>query len=383
MVDTNPRIWAFGGGKGGVGKSLVATNVGVALAKRGHRCALIDADLGGANLHTLVGGVDSKRTLSDFLERRVRRLEEVVAPTRIPRLSLLSGARALFESPNLKHYQKQSLLRQLKSLGFELVLLDLAAGSSFSTLDFFLSADREILVVVPEPTSVENAYHFLKAAFYRKLKTAARRAGVEPAVKQAMQERASRGIKSPRELIASVCDIDPAAGGWLQEEIDGFRPRLIVNQVRSPSEATLGRDMKRACRDYLGIEIEFIGAIASDGTVRRALQERRPSMVLFPTSPFSSSIQKITDKLLEGRRPSAQQDQLSEDFRVLGLEPGCRLADVISAHRRLKKLYSNPSLATFSEIDEKTRSANLARVEEASRRILLEVSGAIPVADLR
>ena len=75
-MDTNPRIWAFGGGKGGVGKSLVATNVGVALTRRGHRCALVDADLGGANLHTLVGGVEGQRTLTDFLERKVPNLED-------------------------------------------------------------------------------------------------------------------------------------------------------------------------------------------------------------------------------------------------------------------------------------------------------------------
>ena len=380
-VNQRPGIWAFGSGKGGVGKSLVTANVAVTLIRHGHSCVLIDADLGGANLHTLVGAGEAERTLSDFLSGDVAHLREVLAPTPIPGLSLISGARARHESPHLEPSQRQQLLRELSSLPFEYVLLDLATGSTFNTLDLFLAAEQRALVVTPEPTAVENAYHFLKAAFYHRLEASGEEAGVEAAVKRAMQEQAARGIKSPRQLIAEARAIDPDAGGALEGRLEDFRPRLILNQVRSPAEARLGKEMTLACRDYLRIEVDYLGAIAFDDTVRRAVHERKPSRELFPTSPFSSSIQEITDRLLESTRPAAPRHLLSEDFRVLGLEPGCRLADVIDAHKRLKELYSQPSLATYSEVDEERRTVMLGRIEEASRRILMEVSGAIPLAE--
>src|SRR6185295_6844890 len=84
-------IVAFGGGKGGVGKSLLCANVGIYLAQLGKRVVLLDADLGGANLHTFVGIDRPAVTLGAFFGRRVARIEEVVVPTRVANLGLLSG----------------------------------------------------------------------------------------------------------------------------------------------------------------------------------------------------------------------------------------------------------------------------------------------------
>ena len=76
-----PRIWAIGGGKGGVGKSVIATNVAATIAGPGTSVALVDADLGGANLHTLLGVPSPKANLSDFISKRVASLGEVMTPT--------------------------------------------------------------------------------------------------------------------------------------------------------------------------------------------------------------------------------------------------------------------------------------------------------------
>ena len=69
LDNDGPRIWAIGGGKGGVGKSVLAANLGVVLAKRRQRVIVVDADLGGANLHTLFGMPDPELTLSDYIDR--------------------------------------------------------------------------------------------------------------------------------------------------------------------------------------------------------------------------------------------------------------------------------------------------------------------------
>src|SRR5438874_2646824 len=75
------RVIAVGGGKGGIGKSLIASNLAIELARRGKRVVLLDADLGGANLHTCLGVELPKKSISDFVERRIDKLEEIVTPT--------------------------------------------------------------------------------------------------------------------------------------------------------------------------------------------------------------------------------------------------------------------------------------------------------------
>src|SRR5204863_3878543 len=85
------RIIAVGGGKGGAGKSLLAANLGIFLSTLGKRVVLLDADLGGANLHTFVGVERPRVTLGDLFEKRVARVEDVVVETPIPGLGLVSG----------------------------------------------------------------------------------------------------------------------------------------------------------------------------------------------------------------------------------------------------------------------------------------------------
>jgi flagellar biosynthesis protein FlhG len=297
-----PGIWAVGGGKGGVGKSVVTANLGVALARRGLRCVLVDADLGGANLHTLLGGHGRGPTLSDFLNGRVGSLAEVVQDTRIANLRLVSGARALLAIANPKHFQKQKLLRQLRRLDADVVLLDLAAGSTFNVLDFFLAADRGLLVTAPEPTAIENTYHFLKAAFYRSLQAAARSESVRPTLERVIDERTARGVRTPRELLEAVEMSDAEAGRALREAAARFAPLLVVNQVRTLEQRTLGRDVSAACRDYLDTRVDFLGALERDECVRDAVRRREPVLTLFPGCPFARDLEAVAGRLrVDGR----------------------------------------------------------------------------------
>src|SRR6476661_2364377 len=97
------RIVAVGGGKGGIGKSLVSANLGIALAQRGSSVVLVDADLGGANLHSCLGVSQPSASLSDFLDKRVDRLEQTAVETGISGLRLISGARDVLDAANPRH----------------------------------------------------------------------------------------------------------------------------------------------------------------------------------------------------------------------------------------------------------------------------------------
>src|SRR5688572_23241585 len=172
------RIIAVGGGKGGAGKSLLAANLAIYLAQLGKRVVLLDADLGGANLHTFVGVERPRVTLGDLFDKRVERVEDVVVDTAVAGLGLVSGEGDPSWIANPRPAQKFRLLAQVQQLDVDYLVVDLGPGSGFTAIDFFLVADVGVLVVVPEPTSVENTYRFMKSAFLRRL----RRAGLERAM---------------------------------------------------------------------------------------------------------------------------------------------------------------------------------------------------------
>jgi flagellar biosynthesis protein FlhG len=305
-----PRIWAVGGGKGGVGKSVVAANLAIALAAGGQRCVVIDADLGGSNAHTLLGVPRPPRTLSHFFNGEARRLEEVMCPTTVPAVALVSGARALLEVANIKHWQKKKFIRHMRQLGVAHAVLDLGAGSSFNVLDFFLSARRGILVVTPEPTAIENAYHFLKAAFFRSLSCAARQSPLRELLGEVLAEARQRTV-TPRELVARAAQLHPEVGYLLQERVRAFRPMLIVNQVKRLTHRKLGPEIATACRLHLGSELHYLGALEYDARVPEAVYRQLPVLQLYPDCAFATGLRAAADGL-QGKTLAAGSDGASQ-----------------------------------------------------------------------
>lgn len=277
------EVWAVGGGKGGTGKTFIAANMGIGLAKRGKKVLLIDADLGCANLHTCLG-VQPRATLSDFIHGKVRNITDILVPTEIEHLFLISGAQDYLEIANPKHAQKMRLIRQIHTLDFDYIILDLGAGTSFTSLDFFLTADIGILSVIPEPTSIENVYRFIKSAFYRRFKKIARDPEVREVIATAMDERNERGIRTPHDLIEQVTALSPEAGAKLKETAYTFRPKIIVNQVRSKDDITLGFSMRSACTKYYGMKVDYAGYLEYDDYIWQATKKRRPVLLAHPYS---------------------------------------------------------------------------------------------------
>jgi MinD-like ATPase involved in chromosome partitioning or flagellar assembly len=199
---------------------------------------------------------------------------------------------------NPRHAQKQKLLRQLRTLDVDHVVLDLSAGSAFNVLDFFLEARHPILVVVPEPTSIENAYHFLKSAFFRSMSGAAKQSPVKAAITRVLEAKSRQRIRSPRELIDAVSQLDPSAGEALRQRSKEFRPLLVVNQSRTVQHRKLGAEIRDACAGYLGTDIEYLGTLERDESVRVAVGQRRPVLDLFPSCAFSMDLEALAVRLL-------------------------------------------------------------------------------------
>lgn len=292
------EIIAVGGGKGGVGKSFLASNLGVILAKNKTRSVLIDADLGGANLHTCLGINAPEVTLSDFVNNSGVEIEDVMVDTQVENLRLISGAQDFLGIANPKYTKKIKLLRAIQSIDADAIILDLGAGTSLNTLDFFLIADKGILVVVPEPTSIENAYRFIKSALYRKMKLLARNPSIRELVERAMDKKTDLGLKAPAELIDFISGVDPVAGNKLAEAAANFRPRIVLNQVRTPQDVRIGFAMQRACQKYFGIQVDFLGYLENDDQIWHSIRKRQPIMMNGDSSKSARSLNTIAYNLM-------------------------------------------------------------------------------------
>ena len=165
----SPQIWAVGGGKGGIGKSVLSILISMALAEKGKDTVVIDGDLGGANLHTFMGIRTPSRTLNDFISRHYATLDDVCVGTEQKGLRIICGASEVLTLANLQFAQKTKILQAISKIEADHVILDLGAGTGFNTLDFFLSAHRQIVVMTPQPVAIQNAYAFIRNAVYRTL----------------------------------------------------------------------------------------------------------------------------------------------------------------------------------------------------------------------
>lgn len=294
------QIWSVGGGKGGIGKSLIAASLAWQLARMGRRVVLVDADLGGANLHTCLGLPAPARTLADFIQRRVDSIEEALAETGAPGLRLLSGAADLLSAANIKYVQKMRVLNRVRTLDVDVVLIDIGAGTSYNILDFFLVSDVSILAVVPEPTSIENGYRFIKSALYRRLRAAAPHGGIRQYVEAALDPKNALGLRTPVDLVRRVETEDPVAAATLRREMTAFQPRFVVNEVRDERDVAIGHQLIAACSRHLGIRASYAGYVHFDDAVWRAVRRRRLFMADAPTSRAAEEVRQLTRGLLKG-----------------------------------------------------------------------------------
>lgn len=299
------ELWTVGGGKGGVGKSLIASNMGVLLSRAGHRVLLVDADLGAPNLHTFLGMDGGKLSLSSFLNNKVSNIGDLVSKTGFADLDLISGAKDTLDVADAGSDKIERLKGALGSLDYDYILMDIGPGTTSNMLDLFLSGDEGLLVTTPEPTSIENTYRFIKCLILRRMRNVINShgdVGLKNLLKSIFENPAwSHKVKTVADIIRHLRELDPERGEALRRLMGDTSISLVINSVRRQEDESLGSAVSRACHDYFGMEIRPLGSIASDDFVAESIRMRRPLVNEFPGSRAAASIEACL-KTVRGSR---------------------------------------------------------------------------------
>jgi flagellar biosynthesis protein FlhG len=368
------RVIAVGGGRGGVGKSLVAGNLAVYFAQLGKSVVLVDGDATGGNLHAHFGVAAA----SSPEPEDATALQQALIPTSIPGLSILPAPHDAVEPPlALRAGRKVRWLARLRGLPAEYLIIDAGPGHGSFALDVMAAADVALCVTVPEPPAIETTYRYLRASFRRHL----RKSIVRDRFRIHLLDRALRELgtlPSPLELVRALAKIDRTLGEIAWSEANRLRHALVVNQTRVRTDLELGGWMSGLAWRHYGLRLDEIGHVEHDDTVWLTVRRNRPLLVDAPTSKAARNIERIARRVLalgtlrsdrESVPPALPADPPTH-YTVLGITRSASDEEVRRAYKRQREVYASGGLAISSLLNEAQQKSEQARLDEAYDTLL-------------
>ena len=244
----NPRVMCFSSGKGGVGKTSMVTNIGLAMASLGNRVMILDADLGLANVDVILG-LSPRYTIKHLLSGE-KALDEILVqgPGGI---HILPSGPGVPELVNLSEGEKLTLLSEMEGLESppDVMLIDTAAGIADNVLYFNIAARQRIVVVTPEPTSITDAYALIKVL---------------------------SGRHQIRDFMILV--------NWVKNEQEA---RKVFKQLAAVADRFLGM-----------LRLLYVGFIPRDPSISRAVRQQRPALELYPDSKACREFINVAENIL-------------------------------------------------------------------------------------
>ncbi len=287
-------------GKGGVGKSVISTNLGLLLAKMGYRVVVADLDVGGADAHILLGKLTPPLTLTDFLNKRIEHLDEAALSVGFhPNLRLIAGTGETMATANMPYARKKRLIKHFREIQADVIVIDVGAGTSHHALDFFLMADIHLAVATPEPTSALDLYRFIKlAAIRRVLAHFLTHSPIADVL-------SNRDFATMEELMTVAGAADEEGRRAADSALRSFRPGLVANRATGGSQLNLFQ-LRRLLYQYVGGDLTLLSSIPEDPAVPRAVRRFLPVVEVDPASPASRGLGRLAGsvvRLIEGHAP--------------------------------------------------------------------------------
>jgi len=246
------KVIAITSGKGGVGKTNIVANLGLALSRLGKKVIILDADLGLGNLDVLLG-LAPKYNLSHVISGE-KSMQEIIlkGPGNVEILPASSGIQELTQ---LSKQQKIQILTKLDLLidSVDVLLIDTAAGISTNVLDFNATAQEILVVVSPEPTSLTDAYALMKV---------------------------------------------------LSLKYSQKHCKLLVNQASSDQEGReIYRQLNMVAERFLDISVEYFGCVLFDEKVTKSIRRQQIVLELYPDCTASKCFGMLAKKV-KNMKPS-------------------------------------------------------------------------------
>ncbi|MEJ6950235.1 MinD/ParA family protein [Natronospora cellulosivora (SeqCode)] len=262
------RIIAIASGKGGVGKSNITVNLGLALQERGKKVLLLDADLGMANLDILLG-ITPTYNLSHVLKGRCSFQEAlIVGPGNI---DILAGTSGVDDLVNISSTEIKRLIEassQMESK-YDIIIIDIGAGIHLSVTNFIMACDDALIVLTPEPTAIMDAYSLVKFLARRKY----------------------------------------------QNQIS-----LLINQTSSYKEGeNVAKRMKKAIKEYLRLDIEIMGYIPYEETVKQSVKQQAPFFITYPKTKAVQALKDVAAKILNKVEENSSNGMKAFVYKIVGI----------------------------------------------------------------
>jgi flagellar biosynthesis protein FlhG len=288
------------GGKGGVGKTFVTANLAVALAQAGKSVIAVDADLGNSNLHTLLGLENRYAGIGEYLRGTVKCAPtDLIVQTKIRNLGFIPGDGRMPFMANITYNQKLLLLRLLRSLRADYVLIDLSAGTAFNTLDLFLASESGIVVTTPEHPALMSTLVFIKSLVLRAIDQTLRR---DASLKEKLNEIYKQSVNSPLFTVErfrdELAETNPAAVHKIKAACERIRPRFIYNMVDASQDSKMFERIDSTLDEMLSIEADHIGVIPYEQSVRKTLKQPGIFLREAPDSSVASAIERVATRVI-------------------------------------------------------------------------------------
>ena len=295
-MNNNKQIIAIASGKGGVGKSVLLTNIAAGLAMIGKKVIMVDADFGGSNLHALLNVAPKGKGFKSLIssERAYIKNRESIQKTNIPNLWLVHGWDYLVVY-GLNKEKSMNLNKYIDEIKADFVLMDLGPGIGLNTLRLFIKSDIGIVVVTPEITSILNALIFIKYVVIKKIS--------RHIVRHEEMKKLLNRVLSPlmpltiSEMLDEIKKIDLKKWMFLSDLLKNYKPYVIINCVGKDEGGVEKRFSDYLKKNYLLNPI-ILTCIKESRVVKKSVEKRVPFFIEHPRSRPAENIKIILHKLL-------------------------------------------------------------------------------------
>ncbi len=318
------KIIPVAGGKGGVGKSVLAANMALSMAISGQKTVLVDLDLGGSNIHTLLGEKNINAGIGNFISGRSYSMPDLVRPTAWENLYYVPGDVLVYGIGELTKSVKNRIIKGLLEIDADYIIVDLGGGTNFTVIDFFLISNSGLIVTTPQNTSILNAYAFVKNYVFRFLQRAfIKNKEVSAYLKTALKERKPGNRKMVVDIVSDLREMDAEIGEKAQAFIEVLQPKLILNRVTGLHDIAMAEGLRDLCLQNLSVNMECLGTVMNDDLINQSISLQRPFILDYPENVITGEIHRIGQKIIQSRHfpeMPLELDYYSDTFELAHIE---------------------------------------------------------------